>query len=451
MTSESGGKNHGGVQTRTYTSRRVVIGYVSVSVLFTLASSVIWAINTVFLLREGGLTIFEVMLVNAVFTVGQMVFEVPTGVVADTIGRRASLLLGMSTLAVSTLLYVLTPAWGWGIWGFIGASVLIGLGFTFETGALDAWLVDALDASGFAGPKDSVFARGQMAAGAGMLVGSLLGGVLGQIGLSWPYIVRTALLVAAGVVTALLVHDAGFTPRPLRLATFGDETRKIMREGVTFGWKSPVVRPLMWASLAGGVFSIYAFYSWQPYILDLLGQDYVWLLGVVTAAFSLTGILGNSLVKRTMRTGDLRRSPADVLFAGAVVSTVLAFAIAAVGVVFGQPGVLPAAIAIVLWLLFGLVFGLTAPIRMGFINDHIPSAQRATVLSLDALFADAGGTVGQPVLGWISGRFSIPAGWMIGGVFLGAVPFFYRIAGRAAARETADELAAAPVSIGASQ
>lgn len=95
------------------------------------------------------------------------------------------------------------------------------------------------------------------------------------------------------------------------------------------------------------------------------------------------------------------------------------------------------------------MFGLTAPIRQGFINDHIPSAQRATVLSLDALLADAGGTVGQPGLGWISGRFSIPVGWLIGGVFLGAVPFFYRISGRAAEREANDQRTAPPVTIGA--
>ena len=107
----------------------------------------------------------------------------------------------------------------------------------------------------------------------------------------------------------------------------------------------------------------------------------------------------------------------------------------------------PRSLAIGLWLLFGLVFGLTAPIRQGFINDHIPSAQRATVLSLDALFADAGGTVGQPGLGWISGRFSIPVGWLIGGVFLGVVPFFYRLAGRAAEREEIDAKVAPAVSI----
>jgi Major Facilitator Superfamily. len=420
---------------RTYTPRSIITGYLSVYTLFTLASSLIWAINTVFLIREGGLTIFQVMVVNAVFTVGQVVFEVPTGVVADTIGRRASLLICMVILAISTLLYVLTPVWGWGIWGFIGASALLGLGFTFETGALDAWLVDALDATGSVRPKERVFSWGQMASGSGMLVGSLLGGVLGQIGLSVPYVVRTVLLVLAALTTALLIRDAGFTPRPFKLSTFGDETRRILQAGVTFGLRSRVVRPLLWSSLAGGVFFIYGFYSWQPYVLDLLGRDYVWLLGVVTAAFSLTGIAGNTLVKRIMREGELRREPARVLEFAAWATAALTFAIAAVGLTIHEPGILPAGIAIGLWLMFGLVFGIATPVRMSYINAHIPSAQRATVLSLDAFFADAGGSGGQPALGWISQRMSIPIGWLIGGTFLATLPLFYRASGKAA-RET---------------
>ena len=102
--------------------------------------------------------------------------------------------------------------------------MIIGLGFTFQTGALDAWLVDALDATGWKEPKERVFSWGQMAAGAGMLTGSLLGGVLGQIGLSWPYIIRAILLVGAFVATFLLVRDLGFTPRPLKLMASGRRT-----------------------------------------------------------------------------------------------------------------------------------------------------------------------------------------------------------------------------------
>jgi len=421
-----------------YSSSNVIAGYLSVFTLFTLASSLIWAVNTIFLLRLGGLSLFEVMIVNAAFTVGQMVFEVPTGVVADTIGRRASLLICMGILLVSTLLYVVTPVWGWGIWGFIGASVLLGLGFTFETGALDAWLVDALDATGWERPKERVFAWGQMSSSAGMLAGSLLGGVFGQIGLSWPYLIRAGLLAVVFVVTAWLIRDAGFTPRPLRISTFGDETRSILRAGATYGWRSRVIRPLLWASALNGTFFIFAFYSWQPYILDLLGRDYVWLLGVVTAAWSLAGIVGSALVGRIMRGGDSRREPARVLAATASLMALASLGIAAVGFGFDRAGIVPAGIAIGLWLFFGLLFGVMMPIRQSFLNENIPSAQRATVLSVDAFFQDGGGAAGQPGLGWVSERTSIPVAWLIGGVLLLGVPWLYRSSGEAA-RPTAEE------------
>src|SRR6201991_701243 len=127
----------------------------------TLASSLIWGINTIFLL-DAGLSNLEAFAANAFFTAGMMLFEVPTGIVADTVGRRASYLLGTLTLSASTLLYVLlweieAPFWQWAV-----VSALIGLGFTFFSGAVEAWLVDALTATGFTGTLESVLGRGQV-------------------------------------------------------------------------------------------------------------------------------------------------------------------------------------------------------------------------------------------------------------------------------------------------
>src|SRR5215831_12803058 len=115
-------------------ARRVQRVYLTLQLGNTLAASFIWGINTIFLL-DAGLSNLEAFAANAFFTAGMMVFEVPTGVVADTVGRRASYLLGTVTLAVSTLLYVLlwkvqAPFWEWA-----AVSMLIGLGFTFFSGA----------------------------------------------------------------------------------------------------------------------------------------------------------------------------------------------------------------------------------------------------------------------------------------------------------------------------
>jgi hypothetical protein len=76
-----------------------------------------------------------------------VLFEVPTGIVADTVGRRASYLLGTVTLAVSTLLYVLLWQVGAPFAAWAVVSILIGLGFTFFSGAVEAWLVDVLGCS----------------------------------------------------------------------------------------------------------------------------------------------------------------------------------------------------------------------------------------------------------------------------------------------------------------
>src|SRR5688572_3369831 len=140
------------------TARAVQRVYLLLLVLSTLAASFIWGINTLFLL-DAGLSNTEAFAANAAFTLGMMVFEIPTGVVADTRGRRASYLLGTVTLSISTLLYLMmwrieAPFWAWG-----AASMLLGLGFSFFSGATEAWLVDALNATGFDGKLDDVFAR----------------------------------------------------------------------------------------------------------------------------------------------------------------------------------------------------------------------------------------------------------------------------------------------------
>src|SRR5438093_7981769 len=156
-------------------SKQIQRTYLILLLTSTLAASFIWGINTLFLL-DAGLSNAEAFAANAFFTLGQVIFEVPTGVVADTRGRRFSYLLGAGTLLVATLLYlwmwqVRAPLLGWAV-----ASILLGLGFTFFSGATEAWLVDALRARGFAGNLESVFGRAQTVSGVAMLVVSVAAG-----------------------------------------------------------------------------------------------------------------------------------------------------------------------------------------------------------------------------------------------------------------------------------
>ena len=414
-------------------SRRVVVVYVVSGGLFTLAASLIWGVNTLFLL-DAGLDIFQVMLVNAAFSAGSVLFEVPTGVVADTIGRKASYLIGIGSLFGATILYVASAWYGWGVWAFVGASVLLGFGFTCQTGAVDAWLVDALDYLGYEGRYEQVFARAGMVSGAAMLVGTLAGGFLGQVNLAVPYVVRSGILALAFVFVLFGMREIGFSGRPLKFRSFGAETRLVFDAGIQYGWRHPVVRPLLFVSAAQGVFMLYFFYSMQPFALELLGRpDLVWVAGVLAALFGLAGIIGNSLVGRVMRSGAGRRRAPSVL---AVIALITAAGAAAIGVIglFAPEGgsvtsfVLAVAIGSVFW---GALFGVAQPIAQAYLNEHIPSAQRATVLSVSSFFSDVGGTVGQPALGWLARVTSIPVGYLVGAAFMGIAAPLYRMAGRA--------------------
>src|SRR5947207_6559587 len=193
------------------TPRSVQRTYLLLMLGNTLATSFIWGINTIFLL-DAGLSNLETFAANAFFTGGMVLFEVPTGIVADTVGRRMSYLLGTVTLSASTLLYVLlwqikAPFWQWAV-----VSILIGLGFTFFSGAVEAWLVDALTVTGFTGELESVFGRGQVVTGVAMLGGSVLGGLIAQqTSLGVPFVLRGLILAVMFVVALRLMSVVGFT------------------------------------------------------------------------------------------------------------------------------------------------------------------------------------------------------------------------------------------------
>ncbi len=225
------------------TSATVRRTYYGLTAGTTFAASLIWGINTIFLL-DAGLSTFEAFTANAFFTAGMVLFEIPTGIVADSWGRRASFLLGTVTLAVTTALYV----WLWQIragfvwWAIV--SALLGLGFTFFSGAVEAWLVDALTATGFDGQLDGVFARGQVVTGVMMLIGSVAGGFLAQLtNLGVTYVARAVVLGIVFVIAMIFMHDLGFTPdrgRGVRA-----ELRTIVNQSVRYGLKVPAVRAMM--------------------------------------------------------------------------------------------------------------------------------------------------------------------------------------------------------------
>lgn len=395
--------------------RRILAGYFTLSGLYTLSAALIWGVNTLFLLGAG-LSFFEVFVANAAFSAGMVLFEVPTGVVADTLGRRVSFLLSVAVLSATTLLYVALAQLDAGVVAFSVVSVGMGLGFTFYSGAMEAWLVDALAATGFTGALDSVFARGQQITGAAMLVGTIGGGLLGQIDLSVPYVVRAALLVVVFAAAYLVMFDVGFEPRRVTAAQLPGEVRRNARAGVAYGWAQRPLRLLMLASCVQVGFFTWAFYAAQPYLLDLLESDAVWVAGLVTAAIALSTIAGNQLVEVFSRRCGRRTT---LLLGAAAVETCAAVAL---GLVSSFWAALPAL------LLVTAASGVTSPVRQAYLHQVVPTEQRATVVSFDSMISNAGGVGGQLGLGALGENRSIGSAFVVGGLMTGlALPLLARV------------------------
>lgn len=379
----------------------------------TLAASFIFGINTLFLL-DAGLSRLEVFAANAFFTAGMVLCDIPTGVVADTWGRRTSYLLGTLTLSGSTFLYWLlwetkAPFLPWAI-----VSMLLGLGFTFFSGAVDAWLVDALHYADYDGALEQVMGRGQMISGAAMLGGSVAGGVIAQAtSLGVPFLMRVGVLAVMFLVAHRLMRDLGFTPD--RSKSVLGSTREVLDASLTYGLKNPPVRWVMLAApFASGV-GIYTFYALQPYLLRLYGNPKAYTIaGLAAAIVAGAQIVGGYLAPRLWRLFEKRTTP---LILGALLNASI---LAALGLADSFW------LALVLLILWAMVFAAEMPIRQAYLNDMIPSRQRATVLSFASSMGSVGGVVIQPALGKAADAYSYATSMALGGAIqLISAPFLY--------------------------
>jgi MFS family permease len=392
-------------------ARTVQRTYLALTLLTTLAASFIWGVNTLFLL-DAGLSNVEAFAANAFFAAGQVIFEIPTGVVADTRGRRFSFLLGAGTLLASTLLYLLmwqveAPFIGWAL-----ASALLGLGFTFFSGATEAWLVDALSATGYEGDLETVFGRAQVVGGGAMLVGSVAGGVIAQLtDLGMPYLVRAALLGLTLVIAFLFMRDIGFKPE--RNASPVGAVRTVMTGAFDAGLRNRPVRWLMLAAPFTTGVGFYAFYALQPYLLELYGDPNAYSIAGLAAAIIAGSQMAGGWSVRFVRRWFSRRTDALLLFGLIGVAALLLL------------GIVPLfAVAVALLVLWALAAAVEEPIRRAFLNGLIPSQQRATVLSFDSLMGSTGGVVIQPALGRVADLSGYAASYVVSGAVQAlAIPF----------------------------
>jgi sugar phosphate permease len=164
------------------------------------------------------------------------------------------------------------------------------------------------------------------------------------------------------------------------------------------------------APFAAGI-TIWAFYAFQPYLLELFGNpDATYLAGIAAAVFATAQMIGGASVKWVRRRVRSRT--------GVITTEVVVGSLALVGVGLAQVLEVPIGfwVAIVLLTLTALLSAMSGPMQQAYMNDCIPSKQRATVLSFVSLMGSAGGVVAQPALGRVADVYSLGTGYVVAGI-----------------------------------
>jgi predicted MFS family arabinose efflux permease len=212
------------------------------------------------------------------------------------------------------------------------------------------------------------------------------------------------------------MHDLGFTPRPVSAGELPGEIARNARAGVEFGWRQRNLRLLILASAAQSSFMMWGFYAAQPYLLELLASNAIWVSGLVAAGIAMSTILGNQIVTFASRYCGKRTTlllAAAALLSGSAVLTGLAgsFWVAVAGV-----------------LLMSLSLGVTGPVHSAYLHQVVPSGQRATVVSFDSMLSNAGSIGGQVGLGAVGEARSVGSAFVLGGVVTtAALPLLARL------------------------
>lgn len=362
----------------------------------------------VLFLVDRGLTLTEIGVVTAAQGIAVMLLELPTGGLADAVGRRR-VLLGASVfnlLALVLLLYSHTFVW------FVVAFALDGVYRALESGPLEAWYVDGIHVHEPDADVEKGLSHAGVAFGIALGAGSLLGGAIvaldpfpGIDALAAPLVVAIALRLVDTVAVYSLMAE---TARPKGWDAFRRSVAEVpviikSAFGLVAGTASLAL--LIGVEITWGLSSA----SWEGFfpvrLEEVLGDaaGAAAVMGPAAAAAWLFSAVGSALTPRlTSRFGQYR--------AAAWMKLIQAGTVVAFGLIAGPVGLITA------YLMSYLAFGAWAPVHKALIHSHASSANRTTVASLNSMAGMGAAAVGGILLGYVSDTISVSAGMWVAGV-----------------------------------
>ncbi len=371
----------------------------------------------IYLVQTVGLDPFQLVILGTIFEITIFLFEVPTGVVADVVSRRLSVILGVLLTGIGSVVMGLEPVFAVVLLG----HVIWGFGNTFISGAHTAWISDEIGVPA----ANRAFLRSRQFMLAGSLLGIPLAVVLARQSLALPFIVGGGLRVLFGVVMGLVMSETGFKRKPAEEREGWNDLFATVREGLALirGRRALVLFALI--SLFVGLYSEGWDRLGDPHLLNfvfpaVLGFELgaVEWFGIISVSGMLLNLAANEVAVRTVNMSDsLGLARVLQMLYAIMFGCMLAFAWA--------PGF---ALAVAVMLVFDMLRGVTFPLSEAFINVYVDSRVRATVHSMAAQIDAFGELAGGPFIGAMGRWAGIRAAIVMGAfILLPVVPMWARL------------------------
>ena len=388
--------------------------------------SMMFVVTSLYEATVAGLTPVQLILVGAALEISAFVFEVPTGVVADVYSRRLSIIIGYVLMGVGFLVEGLFPAFI----PILLAQVLWGLGYTFTSGATQAWITDEV------GEEDAnkLFLRATQVGLFASLIGMGAAMLVGANNIALPIQVGAVGVILIGITLIFIMPETGFHPAPREDRNTWQHMWHIFKEGASAVRAKPRLMNIIGVGLFYGIYSEGFDRLWVKHLLDtfdlpiLFGNNQVAFFATLRIAAAILTIFAVRFVEKRVDTGSpLAIGRAMLFVTGLISASLIGFALSSVLL-----------ISLCLYLSIDVLRDIAGPLQTAWVNQKLDSKIRATVHSMFGQVDATGQMLGGPVVAVIAAMSSAVASLVTSGLLLTPALFFVSRANSQSVNEVDD-------------
>jgi DHA3 family tetracycline resistance protein-like MFS transporter len=371
--------------------------YLAMETAAAVSFALVFTVNMVYQVEVVGLGPLQLVLVGTMLEAVVFIFEIPTGVVADVYSRRVSIVIGWLLIGAGFFVEGTIPRFE----GMLLGQVLWGLGYTFTSGATEAWIADEIGEDRAGG----AYLRAAQAGQVGGLAATFASAALGSLRLSLPILLGGCLFMVLGIALALIMPERGFRPATREERQTWRSMGRTLQDGVGMIRLRPALLTILVIGAIFGASSEGFDRLWTPHLLHditlptLGGLSPVLWFGIIRAVGMVLSLAAAEIARRRVVTTS-HFSVARALL------TVQAGLVASVGV-FAVTRNFPLALAM-LWVIDPLR-EVKAPLYTAWVNQRLESRVRATVNSMAGQVDALGQILGGPALGLLAEKGSVAA------------------------------------------